>query len=328
MQVDQSQQERRPGERDAATDGRRALEAHAPEAAHALDALEAAAWRAVDADLLELAARVCARQQGLDPLPRPPSLGESPWRARPVEQWRSFGELGDDERAALRFAEQFSLDVSSLGDDERSALTRHLGDATGGFVQATWVVDFLPRARFALDALFGRSASRAPGLAPVEPGAKADLWPAIEALIRVVPRLRGLDAVTSELVRLRGARQHQCRICKSLRSRSALVAGADEAAFDAVDRYATSDLPDACKAALALTDAMIWTPGHLDETLLGDLRRHFSPAQCVELVLDVTRNATNKIPVSLGADAANVEEGYEVYDVDEDGNLVYGLERP
>lgn len=328
MQVDQSPQERRPGERDAATDGRRALEAHAPEAARALDALEAAAWRAVDADLLDLAARVCARQQGLDPLPRPPALGESPWRGRPVEQWRTFAELGEAERAALRFAEQFSLDVSSLGDDERSALTRHLGAATGAFVQATWVVDFLPRTRFALDALFGRSAPPAQDGSPAEPGAKADLWPAIEALIRVVPRLRGLDPVTGELVRLRGARQHQCRICKSLRSRSALVAGADDAAFDAVDRYATSDLPDACKTALALTDALIWTPGKIDDALLDDLRRRLSPAQCVELVLDVTRNATNKIPVSLGADAANVKEGYEIYDVDEDGNLVYGLERP
>ena len=73
---------------------------------------------------------------------------------------------------------------------------------------------------------------------------------------------------------------------------------------------------------------MIWTPGRIEATQVDALRRHFSPAQQVELVLDVTRNATNKVAVALAADAANVEEGYEVYDVDEDGNLVYGLSHP
>ena len=59
--------------------------------------------------------------------------------------------------------------------------------------------------------------------------------------IRVVPLL-GLDPVTCELVRLRGARQHQCRLCKSLRNRSAIVAGADDDMFAAVDSYETSSL--------------------------------------------------------------------------------------
>jgi hypothetical protein len=45
----------------------------------------------------------------------------------------------------------------------------------------------------------------------------------------------------------------------------------------------------------------------------------------VEVVLDVTRNALNKIAVALGADAAHVEDGIEVYDVEPDGTLVYGV---
>ena len=45
----------------------------------------------------------------------------------------------------------------------------------------------------------------------------------------------------------------------------------------------------------------------------------------VELVLDVTRNALNKVAVALGADAAHVDDGIEVYDVEPDGSLVYGL---
>ena len=52
---------------------------------------------------------------------------------------------------------------------------------------------------------------------------------------------------------------------------------------------------------------------------------HFSEAQQVELVLDITRNAINKVAVALAADAPHVEHGIEIYDVDDTGNLVYGL---
>ena len=144
------------------------------------------------------------------------------------------------------------------------------------------------------------------------------------ALVRIVPRLDALDPVTSELIRLRGARQHQCRLCKSLRSRPALLAGADEATFSEVDVYEASALPPLQKAALAFTDAMIWTPGRL-EASAPRLRELASVEQCAELVLDVTRNALNKIAVALGADAAHVDEGIEIYDIDADGELVYGL---
>ena len=46
----------------------------------------------------------------------------------------------------------------------------------------------------------------------------------------------------------------------------------------------------------------------------------------LEIVLDVARNAANKIAVTFGADQANVAEGVEYYDVDERGELVYGLD--
>ena len=142
--------------------------------------------------------------------------------------------------------------------------------------------------------------------------------------IRAVPQLDALDPITSELVRLRGARQHRCRLCQSLRSRPALLAGADEETFAGVDSYESSDLSPLQKAALAFTDAMLWTPGHL-ETGAARLVELASEEQRVELVLDVTRNALNKIAVALGADAAHVDEGIEIYDVDADGGLVYGL---
>jgi len=43
-------------------------------------------------------------------------------------------------------------------------------------------------------------------------------------------------------------------------------------------------------------------------------------------VLDVTRNALNKVAVALAADAAHVEDGVEIYDIEPDGSLVYGLD--
>ena len=87
------------------------------------------------------------------------------------------------------------------------------------------------------------------------------LWDALVSFARAVPRLDALDPVTTELIRLRGARQHRCRLCQSLRSRPALLAGADDATFAAVDHFDTSDLPPDQRAAIAFTDAMIWTPG-------------------------------------------------------------------
>ena len=103
-------------------------------------------------------------------------------------------------------------------------------------------------------------------------------------------------------------------------------AGATEHEFDAVDHYERSDLNALQRAALAFTDAMVWTPGRIGADTVAALQVEASSAQQVELVLDVTRNALNKVAVGLGADAAHVTDGIEIYDVMSDGSLVYGLE--
>ncbi len=207
------------------------------------------------------------------------------------------------------FAEQFAVDVSVIDDEMRSAFLEATGSAAFTAVQAIFVDDFWPRVPAVLGAEAGRD---------VEGG---ELWPALEEFMREVARLDSLDPVTTELVRLRGARQHDCRVCKSRRSVAAIDGGADEATFDAVDRYETSDLPDATKAALALTDAIIWTPYAVPPGVLAAARTHLTDEQVVEVVLDVTRNAANKIAVALGADAATVTDGVELFTTDTDGNL-------
>jgi len=271
-------------------DGHGALRHLAPEPAVLLD-------RALASGTLPAAAAVPGRVLGLRPL-----VAETP--QHPV---------------VTRFAEQFAVDVTQVDDLLRAELAEATGDRLFPVVVATWLGDWVPRVRHALDVLF------APGAWGHPDPHDGDRWTALDQFQQAVARLGEVDPVTTELVRLRGARQHACRLCQSLRSRSALAAGADEAMFAAVDDHAASDLSDAQKAALALTDALIWTP---TEVPAEAVRAHFTPAQAVELVLDVARNAQNKIAVALAADAPNVDEGVEVYDVNPDGTLTYGLAAP
>lgn len=274
-------------------DGVGAWRAHAPEAADVLE-------RALNAGTLHAAAAVPAPTLGLRPL-----VPETP--THPL---------------ITAFAEQFAVDVTQIDELMRAELAEAAGPRMFPVVMAVYLGDWVPRVRHALDDLFALS-----DWSPPRPG-DGDRWTVIDEFQQAVARLDALDPVTAELVRLRGARQHECRLCQSLRSRSALVAGADDGTFAAVDDYATSDLTDAQKAALALADALIWTPAHLSDEVVADVRAHFSPAQAVELVLDVMRNAGNKIAVALAADAPNVADGIEIYDIEPDGTLTYGLTAP
>ena len=273
--------------------GSAALVAYAPEAAAGLD-------QAIGAGTLPAAAGVPGRVLGL-----PPLVAETP-----------------QHPLITAFAEQFAVDVTVIDELMRAELAEAAGDRVFAVVLAVYLGDWVPRVRHALDGLF------VPADWPPVPPADGDRWAAIDEFQRVVARLDALDPVTAELVRLRGARQHQCRLCQSLRSRSALLAGADDTTFAAVDDFADSELSEAQKAALALTDALIWQPADLPDQALAAVRTHLTPAQAVELVLDVMRNAGNKIAVALAADAPHVTDGVEIYDINPDGTLTYGLSEP
>jgi alkylhydroperoxidase family enzyme len=222
------------------------------------------------------------------------------------------------ESAAVgRFAAQFRADVSAIDDGLRDDFALATGARQPDVAQMVWIADVAPRVQAALDALFGPSEwPEAPRRHPV-----ASVWAVIEDFMISVARLRGLDATLTELVRLRGARQHDCRLCASRRSQDAIAQGVGDVEFDAVDHYTSSDLPDATKAALALVDAMIWTPTAIPDEVVADVRRHLSDAQAVEVVLDVARNAANKIAVALRADVPEVTEGVQLFTTDMDGTL-------
>lgn len=222
---------------------------------------------------------------------------------------------GRDEPAVAEFIDQFRLDVSSVDADQRAAFFAATGDQAFAVVQRIYAADFVPRVRAALDALFG--AGDWPRPAPYD----GDSWALLESFMTAVARLRSLDPTTTELVRLRGARLHDCAVCKSRRSQDAIDAGADDAAFAAVDTWDASDLDPSTKAALGLTDALVLTPYEVPAEIVSAARAELNDAQAVEVVLDVMRNAANKIAVALGADAATVTEGVELFTTDADGNL-------
>jgi AhpD family alkylhydroperoxidase len=292
------------------------LRTRAPAVADALDAVVATLWSvAARRGMTGLVAEAAVRSATLldvDPLV-PPAPGPSDEAAPPA---------AIDGAAVLAFAEQCTLDVSAVTDGQRAAFLDAAGRGAGDLAAALWVVDVVPRTRAALDALDCAGPWPEPG--PTATG-DDDLWASLDGLIRIVPALDALDPVTSEVIRLRGARAHRCRLCMSVRSRPALRAGADESTFDAVDHPGDGTLTPLARAALALVDGMVWTPGRLDPGVVAGLAAVATPAQQVEVVLDVTRNALNKIAVALGADAAHVEDGVEVYDVEPDGTLVYGV---
>jgi len=287
------------------------------EAFVALGRLEATAWRAGDPALLREAADRCAALLDLTPSPAPDDLPAIP------------AVTDAARRAALAFTSQFCVDVAALDEMTRVELTESLGPATFDFVQAVFVFDYAPRVRAVLDVVCDEHIDSSIGR-PADPrlDPSATLWDALDTFLGAVGRIRQLDPVTSELVRLRGARQHNCRLCQSLRSRSAIRAGADDELFALVDRPDSDGLTARHRAALELTDAIIWHPARLDPSLVADARRELDAVERIELVLDVMRNAANKIAVALSADAPHVSSGIEIYDIDEDGQARYGLALP
>jgi alkylhydroperoxidase family enzyme len=229
---------------------------------------------------------------------------------------------GDSDARAegcVAFAEQFVVDVAGTTDEQRAALGAAMGAATFTFVQALYVVDMFQRGRIALERMFG-----APFGAPSDP-TTGDLWAALEEFMRVVALERTLDPVTTELVRLRGARAHDCRICQSRLSLRAVESAGDDALFSAdVD---DSEFTERQRSALVLADAVIWQPTTIDDALVADVRAHLTDAEIVEIVLDLVRNAANKIAVSLGGDEAAVSDGIEYYDVDATGDVFADVDR-
>ena len=95
---------------------------------------------------------------------------------------------------------QISLDVSAISDDLRSRLLDGVGGAAANYVAVVFVIDFLPRANTALDALLNCGSLPPAVGADHRQTTTMGIWEAFDGFIRAVPAMDGLDPVTSELV--------------------------------------------------------------------------------------------------------------------------------
>ncbi len=168
-----------------------------------------------------------------------------------------------------------------------------------------------------------------PGVGPDERSPRMyqpELAGEIDDFYQAAARLSALDPVVTELVRLRCARHHDCRICKAVRQRDARESGVDAEMTAKIDFFEQSDLEERLKVALRYTDAFITQPAGAGPRLAADLLAHFSPAEVVELSLDIMKWSTQKIHVTLGLDlmaGVNVDSGAVIlFDLDASGRPV------
>ena len=126
----------------------------------------------------------------------------------------------DDDAVVAAFAEQFAVDVSEIGRNQRKQLLSVLGDNAFRTVAAIFIADFVPRVWAGLGAFgMGRPGN---GGTPEWDHETDPVDALMNGFVPAVARLRALDPVTTEVVRLRGAAQHNCRLCKSRRDEDAL----------------------------------------------------------------------------------------------------------
>jgi hypothetical protein len=162
----------------------------------------------------------------------------------------------DREAVVAAFAEQFAVDVTGIGENQRAQLLSALGKNAFRAVVAIFIADFVPRVWAGFEALgMGKPGNGG----PVECDHDTDpIGALLNDFVPAVARLCKLDPVTTEVVRLRGAAPHNCRLCKSLREGNALDAGGSESLYADIERYEASNrLSDRHKAALWYADALI-----------------------------------------------------------------------
>jgi hypothetical protein len=218
---------------------------------------------------------------------------------------------------AVAFAEQTVVDVASMTTAVRAAGLAELGAGAPAFVLVVWTEDMMIRADAAWREMFGEE------WRPIPTAVETDPWVAHNSFLLEVAKLSALDPVTSELVRLRGARAHDCRLCQSRRSVSAIDMAGGSDLFDDRD---PSGITDAQVLALQVVDAFVWQPIQWPPGLGEQVVDALGPAAATELTLDIVRNAANKIAVAFGADDPQVETGVEYYDIDlSTGELRYDV---
>jgi len=153
---------------------------------------------------------------------------------------------------------------------------------------------------------------------------RPQLIEAMNELHAAAVRLGHLDPTTTELVRLRCATWHNCRVCGSLRHMSGGAPVVDESLAAKVADYERSDLDERHKVALRLADAYMMVPGRIDADLRADARQHFTEAELTELFFDIIAWTQQKPLVSLALDIPPATDRLTGLEFDEAGHPVLG----
>lgn len=246
----------------------------------------------------------------------------SPAQIAELSMWPTSSAFDEKQRAALALTEQFVIDVTGVLSGPLAESAGALGVEIGPFVQALYLIDVGQRIDVVLSALVGETITSDSWAWGARGEIPSDPMDAIMKLLAAVGRMQSVDPVTKELVRLRGARVHQCRRCQSVRSVAAVRAGAEDALLNAVDPRTVESLSSATCAALDLVDATFVGQPALSTDLVDRLTQNYSTSDLVELASYLMRNACNKIPVAFGVDDAIVEEGFEYQVIDASGETV------
>lgn len=251
-------------------------------------------------------------------------------------QRRTVSRAPDDcsalERAVSRFADQFAVSVDGISEAQLAELTGLMDEqAVNALANAVYLLDMGLRLELVVPKVLdgqpaldeevahgcGINAGAPDGDDPDEVMASVIAEFAAQAVLA-----DEVDPVTSELVRLRCAQTHHCRLCGSLRQRSALDAGLQAGVAETIARYESSDFAAHQVAALHLCDALTLNPADADGSLREELEEHFSPSQIAEICFDVVKWSQQKALVALGSDAPPWE-GVHVLDFDAGGHPVF-----
>jgi AhpD family alkylhydroperoxidase len=304
----------------------RALSRLRPQACDLLVALNERTWQVGDPVLLEL---IRLRVAQLIGNPAALQMRCSYAAAAPeskilaLPDYPSSSLFSPAERDTLAFAEQFLIDVGGTTEDARAELIQHFGaDGFRGVVSAIYVVEFTQRLQLIAARVLDDD-TWSPALVSPRPARDASPADLLKEYQAAVMRGNTLDPMTTELIRLRCARTHRCRICQTLRLADARAAGVDEEITAQIDFYERSDLPDRAKVALRVTDAFIIRPDLLSDTVAEQARMSFEPAELASLCLGITKWSTQKIHVALGTDGADGletdDDGVALLSFDETG---------
>lgn len=308
-----------------------------PDAIKWLDVANDYAWKAVDPSLLELIrlriSTLLGNRAGLQRrsgAARVQGLTEA--KIVQLTAYYKSEEFSPLEKQCLAFAEQFVINVTDISEADLAGLQKYFrAEQVREFVAALYVTECTQRLEMIGSALLGEGQDAWHGYAAATSTSNnaghgiGGIEVALEHYQAAVVRGTALDAVVTEMVRLRCARTHDCQICQTLRLSDAREAGVDDAMTAKVDFYEKSDLDERIKIALRITDAFITLPDTLGEGVIHQARANFTAQALAELCLDITKWSTQKIYVALGSDGADAlpknEQGVSFFSFDQDGRV-------